>query len=33
MSEAEKRQFYEKYVKPMHLVIDKNGNVTIELKK
>ena len=23
MSEAEKRQFYEKYVKPMHLVTDK----------
>ncbi|WP_320916361.1 hypothetical protein [Enterocloster bolteae] len=25
MSEAEKRQFYEKYVKPMHLVTDKNA--------
>lgn len=32
MSETEKNRFYEKYVKPMHLVVDKAGNVTIELQ-
>lgn len=31
MSDAEKRQFQSKYVKPMHLSIDADGNVTIEL--
>ena len=31
MSDAEKRQFQKKYVKPMHLSIDADGNVTIEL--
>lgn len=32
MSDAEKQQFFKKYIKPMHLVIDKDGNVSIELK-
>lgn len=32
MSDAEKQQFYSKYIKPMHLVIGKDGNVSIELK-
>jgi hypothetical protein len=32
MSDAEKRQFFNKYIKPMHLVIGKDGNVSIELK-
>lgn len=32
LSEAEKRQFYGKYIKPMHIVIDSNGNVSIELR-
>ena len=32
MSEAEKQQFYNKYIKPMHLVIASNGDVSIELK-
>ena len=29
--DAEKRQFQKKYVKPMHLSVDADGNVTIEL--
>lgn len=33
MSDAEKAQFYNKYIKPMHLVIDDTGNVRIELQK
>ena len=33
MTEAEKRQFYDKYIRPMHLVIDSEGNVSIELKR
>ena len=32
MSDAEKRQFYNQYIKPMHLVIAKNGDVSIELR-
>ena len=32
-TEAEKRQFYDKYIRPMHLVIDSEGNVSIELKR
>ncbi|MHB1421190.1 MAG: NYN domain-containing protein, partial [Bacillota bacterium] len=32
MSDAENQQFYNKYIKPMHLMIDKDGNVSIELK-
>ncbi|MCI8387481.1 MAG: hypothetical protein HFE63_03315 [Clostridiales bacterium] len=32
MSEAECRQFYNKYIRPMHLVIDDNGDVSIELR-
>ncbi|MGI6013052.1 MAG: hypothetical protein ACOX7K_02045 [Oscillospiraceae bacterium] len=31
MSDAEKRQFQNKYVKPMHLSIDNDGNVSIQL--
>jgi len=31
MSEAEARQFYNKYIKPMHLVILENGDVHIQL--
>lgn len=33
MTQAEKRQFYDKHIKQMKLVIDENGNTTIELKK
>lgn len=33
MSTAERRQFYEKHVRNMNLVIDKDGDVTIELKR
>jgi hypothetical protein len=33
MSDAEKRQFFNKYIKPMHLIIGKDGNVSIELKR
>lgn len=32
MSPAEKTQFYNKHIKPMHIVIDENGDVKIELK-
>jgi len=32
MSSAEKQQFYHKFIKPMHLVIEENGNVRIELQ-
>lgn len=32
MSEAEKKQFFNKYIKSMQLVIDNEGNVSIELK-
>lgn len=32
MSAGEKEQFYHKYIKPMHLVIDKEGNVSVELQ-
>lgn len=33
MTPAEKRQFYDKHIKRMSLVIDENGNATIELKR
>ncbi|MBQ8510940.1 MAG: hypothetical protein IJ493_13645 [Clostridia bacterium] len=32
MSEAECQQFYNKYIKPMHLVIAENGDVSVELR-
>jgi len=32
MSEDEKKQFYNRFIKPMHLVIGEDGNVTIELQ-
>ena len=32
MSESEKKQFYNRYIKPMHLVIDNAGNVSIQLR-
>lgn len=32
MGDAEKQQFFSKYIKPMHLVIEKDGNVRIELR-
>ena len=31
MTQAEKRQFFEKYLRKMHLVMDEDGNVSIEL--
>ena len=31
MSEAEKKQFYDRYIKNMRLVIDKDGNVSVAL--
>lgn len=33
MTPAEKRQFYDKHIKQMRLVIDESGNATIELKR
>ncbi len=33
LSEAEKKSFFERFIKPMHLVIEPDGNVKIELKK
>ena len=33
MTPAEKRQFYDKYIKQMQLVIGEDGNVSIELRK
>lgn len=33
MSTAERRQFYEKHIRNMNLTIDKEGNVSIELKR
>lgn len=32
LSEAEKEQFYNRFIKPMHLEIEKDGNVSIRLK-
>lgn len=32
MSTAEQEQFYRKYIKPMHLVIEDDGEVHVELK-
>lgn len=32
MSDSEKKQFYNRYIKPMHLVIDNAGNVSIQLQ-
>ena len=31
MTPAEQRQFFDKHIKKMHLVIDENGNASIEL--
>ena len=33
MSAAERKQFYEKHIRNMSLVIDDDGNVSIELKR
>ncbi len=33
MSSAERKQFYDKHIKPMHLVIQDDGNVTVEFRK
>lgn len=33
MTDAEKKQFYNKYIKPMYVEIDDGGNLTIQLKK
>ena len=33
MPPDERRQFYERHIRQMRLVIDKDGNVSIELKK
>lgn len=33
MAPAAKRQFFEKHIRPMKLVIDENGNASLELKK
>ena len=33
MDPAARRQFYDKYIRSMKLVIDENGNASIELKK
>ncbi len=32
MSEAEKRQFYQRFIKPMHLEISEDGDVSIKLQ-
>lgn len=32
LTEAERKQFYNKYIKPMHLKIEENGDVTILLR-
>ncbi|MCH5279683.1 MAG: hypothetical protein J1E60_07850 [Christensenellaceae bacterium] len=33
MTESEKKQFFEKYIRPMHLRIESDGSVTIQLNK
>ena len=33
MSEAEKAQFYKKYVKPLSIEIDEDGNLSVQLKR
>ena len=33
MSEAERDQFYKKYIRPMHLVIEEDGDVSIVLRE
>ena len=33
MTPAERRQFYDKYIRSMHLVIEDDGNVKIELNR
>lgn len=33
MSEAERKQFYDRYIKNMRLVIDKDGNVSVALEQ
>ena len=32
MSESERKQFYDKYIRNMYLEIDKDGNISINLK-
>ena len=32
MTDAESKQFYAKYIKPMHLVIEANGDILVELR-
>ena len=32
MTDAEQKQFYDKFIKPMHLKIEDNGDVTILLR-
>ena len=31
MSTSEKKQFYERYIRPMRLVVDQDGEVFVEL--
>ncbi len=33
MTDAECKQFYAKYIKPMHLIINENGDVSVELRE
>lgn len=33
MTAAAKRQFFEKHIRPMKLVIDDDGNATLELRR
>lgn len=33
MSQAERRQFFDKYIRSMSLRIDEEGNVSVELKR
>ena len=33
MTPAERRQFYDKYIRSMHLIIEDDGNVKIELNR
>lgn len=33
MSQAERRQFFDKYIRSMSLHIDEEGNVSVELKR
>ena len=33
MSDGERKRFYDKFIKPMHLLIGEDGNVTVELRE